>query len=208
MKLTSHIKIKKMDNRGSAMITAIVAGVVMAVFCLSLLLVTYTLYAQTARRNVQIQCKYAAGNMAAQLETQLKDKESELYKGLNAEIRKQNPDGSYSGTWAPVGNSSSEADDIIEYKLDYLGSEEAFKAYDFDVSFRYTKTGEEVSEAGGEAADYDGQFTDSSEADPDVWDEMAGSSTGTGNYVVTMEITCSRGDTVFVVTRDVEVPFE
>ncbi|MBR0147933.1 MAG: hypothetical protein IJM23_01910 [Lachnospiraceae bacterium] len=194
-----------MDNRGSAMITAIVVGVIMAVFCLSLLLVTYTLYAQTAKRNALIQCKYAAGSMAQLLEEELKDPTSDLNNKLEAEMRHQKDDGSFTGTWAPAGNSSSEADDVLAYRMDYSGDESAFKAYAFDVSFKYTKVGDTESDAGGETIDYDGQFNDKTQADETEWDEMVGADgAGAGGYNVTMEVTCSRGDTVYVVKKDVQ----
>ncbi len=185
------------------MITAIVAGVVMAVFCLSLLLVTYSLYAQTAKRNELIQCKYAAGNMAQQLQKQLLDRDSDLVRGLGAEIRKQNPDGGYMGTWAPAGTSSSEADELIEYKLDYKGSEDILRSYDFDVSFKYVRLGESVSDAGGESIDYDGQFGSDDEADLAEWDKMDSDMSGAGGYMVTMKVTCSRGNAVYIVKKDV-----
>jgi len=200
-----RLKIKKMDNRGSAMITAIVVGVVMAVFCLSLLLVTYTLYAQTAKRNALIQCKYAAGSMADLLEEELKDTSSDLNNKLEGEMRHQKEDGSFTGTWVAEGNSSSEADEVIEYSMDYTGGETALKAYDFDVSFKYTKVGDTASDAGGETIDYDGQFNDKDDADESEWDEMVGADgASAGGYNVTMEVTCSRGDTVYVVKKTIQ----
>lgn len=204
-KHTIRLKFKKMDNRGSAMITAIVVGVVMAVFCLSLLLVTYTLYAQTAKRNALIQCRYAAGSMADLLEQELKDTTSDLNNKLEGEMRHQKDDGSFTGTWVSEGNTSSEADEVIEYRMDYTGSETALKAYDFDVSFKYTKVGDTTSDAGSESIDYDGQFNDKSQADESEWDEMVGADGAeAGGYNVTMEVTCSRGDTVYVVKKEVQ----
>lgn len=51
------MKGKKLDNRGSAMIVSIVVSVVVMAFCLSLLLVAYSLYVSTAKETKFEQCK-------------------------------------------------------------------------------------------------------------------------------------------------------
>ncbi|MBQ3786144.1 MAG: hypothetical protein II799_02615, partial [Lachnospiraceae bacterium] len=62
-----------------------------------------------------------------------------------------------------------------------------------------------ASDAGSETIDYDGQFGDKSKADREEWDEMVGAEgASAGGYNVIMEVTCSRGDTVFVVKKDVQ----
>lgn len=61
------------DNRGSAMITALVVGIVIFAFCLSMLLVAYTLFAQTSRTEVALGCKNLAQSTAEEIGKELGD---------------------------------------------------------------------------------------------------------------------------------------
>lgn len=75
------------NNRGSAMITALVVGLVILAFCLSMLLVSYTLFAQTSRQNTQLQCKNIAQSFSEELKSELEDgKNAELTEYLKSEI--------------------------------------------------------------------------------------------------------------------------
>lgn len=70
------------NNKGSAMITALVVGIVIFGFCLSMLLVAYTLFAQTSRSQVQLGCKNVAQSTAEEIGHELESPESELSKFL------------------------------------------------------------------------------------------------------------------------------
>lgn len=86
-KLFSKKKISKIlaNNKGSAMITALVVGIIVFAFCLSMLLVAYTLFAQTSRTEVQLGCKNIAQSTAEELRMEISDKSSELYNFLKNE---------------------------------------------------------------------------------------------------------------------------
>jgi len=86
--INSIKKIKSLlsDNKGSAMITALVVGVVISGFCLVTLLVSYTLYVQTARQNWQLQCRNLAQTFAENINAELTDTNSDLHKDIKAEV--------------------------------------------------------------------------------------------------------------------------
>jgi len=214
MKKTGRIKLKE-DNRGSAMITAIVVGVVMMAFALSLLAITYTLYAQTARRTVQIQCRYLAESVGDDLKSEIEDKESHLYKVLASHVYKVRAGSTiHTGTWKAQGVNATEASETMEYKLDTKGDED-LKDYEISVSFRYVQglTDDEEDVAGGET-EYDAHDVNKSDLVlsgelSDDYDDMASNdvASGGGACTVIMDITCKRGDTVCNVTREAEVTF-
>lgn len=61
----------KEKNRGSAMIVAIVVSMVVVVFCLSLLLVSYALFSSSVRRVTQNQCRELSKTISIELEKEL-----------------------------------------------------------------------------------------------------------------------------------------
>ena len=91
------------NNQGSAMITALVVGVVVAGFCLSTLLVTYTLYAQTSRQTWQLRCRSIAQSFADNIELEFDDKESELYQDIVSQLWSEDADNPVAGD-APAGD--------------------------------------------------------------------------------------------------------
>lgn len=58
-------------DRGSAMIVAIIVSMVVVVFCLSLLLVSYALFSAQARRVTQNQCRELSKTISLELEKEL-----------------------------------------------------------------------------------------------------------------------------------------
>ncbi len=70
------------DNSGVAMIVAMIVGVVVMVFCLSLLLVTYTFYAQTIKTTTNEQCKMLAQSFSETLGEDLKNPDSDICQYL------------------------------------------------------------------------------------------------------------------------------
>lgn len=61
----------KKDNKGAAMIVALVVMTVLMMFCLSLLLVVYSLYTSTLKKNSTLQCKEACKTMSFELQSEL-----------------------------------------------------------------------------------------------------------------------------------------
>lgn len=59
------------NNHGSAMLIAIVVSIVVIVFCLSLLLVSYSLFTSTSRKLSQTQCRELAKTISIELEKEL-----------------------------------------------------------------------------------------------------------------------------------------
>ena len=70
---STYLKDVLSNNKGSAMITALVVGLVIFAFCLSMLLVSYTLFSQTSRSQIQLACKNLAQSVAEEIGDELKD---------------------------------------------------------------------------------------------------------------------------------------
>lgn len=68
------------DNRGVAMIYSLVIGIVVAIFAVMLLLVTYSLYAQSSRQVGQTQCRIMADSFIESLTSELVDEDSDLHE--------------------------------------------------------------------------------------------------------------------------------
>ena len=200
-----------MDDRGSAMITALVVGVVMMVFALSMLLISYALYAQSAKRTTQIQCRYMAGELLRELETELGETDSGLFTGLRSQMRKRNEEtGAFEGIWVCSDTESTEGTDTLTYTLKRGSGDDELSAYELMVEFTLlrgtdSESGEEA--AGTDSAVYDKSDALESEVNPDEWDEMASGGGGSGSYVVNISVTCKRGNEMSSVTRDCDVEF-
>ena len=67
---------KKNDNRGAAMIVAIIVVAILMVFSFSLLLVSYTLYASQSKKVASKKCSEAANSLSLAMETELCDKDA------------------------------------------------------------------------------------------------------------------------------------
>lgn len=195
-----------MDNRGSAMITAIVAGVVMAAFAMSLILVCYTFYAQSAGRTIRIQCGYLAQDMCSEIMRELSDNKSDMYSQLNQQVYRVNPDGTTSGIWAPKGNNRSEYFDTLEYEIDTKGVDNGLNGYKLYVDFTYV-----LNDSGSEIDDGlpDDIFDGDQEPINDKWYEMeSASSAHTGNVTVYVKVTCKKDKEVYSVTESVQADFD
>lgn len=84
---------KKKKDSGVAMIVVLIVGAVVLVFCLSLLLAAYTLYARTNREVTQQQCKILAQTASESLGTELSNQNSGLITYFETQIQ----NGSWSG---------------------------------------------------------------------------------------------------------------
>ena len=85
--------IQRLNNAGVAMLMVLIVSAVVMVFCLSLLLVTYSLFTQTSRQTTGMQCRLLAQSSAESIREELKDPSSELSVYLKSQIQ--------SGNWVP-----------------------------------------------------------------------------------------------------------
>ncbi|MBQ9608261.1 MAG: hypothetical protein IJV15_02315 [Lachnospiraceae bacterium] len=89
MKLSDRIRKSKLykDNRGSAMIVAIVVSIVVIAFTLSLLLVAYSLFSSNTKKVTQTQVKELAKSVSIEIENELTqphfDSKEELLSEIN-----------------------------------------------------------------------------------------------------------------------------
>ena len=74
----------KKDNKGAAMIVALVVMTVLMMFCLSLLLVVYSLYTSILKKNSALQCKEACKTMSFELQSELTEPEYADYESQRA----------------------------------------------------------------------------------------------------------------------------
>lgn len=122
---TAKKNIRKMlaNNKGSAMITALVVGIIVFAFCLSMLLVAYTLFAQANRNQVQLGCKTVAWSTSEELKAEMNDPGSELSSFLINKLAEFD---------AAEAGGSNPVDRKVELTLD-AGS--ALGGYDVIVTF-------------------------------------------------------------------------
>lgn len=83
-------KSKALDNKGAAMLMVLIVSAVVLVFCLSLLLLTYSLFAQTSRQTTRVQCKLLAQSCEETLKAELQNPSSELSLYLKQQIQSEN----------------------------------------------------------------------------------------------------------------------
>lgn len=170
-----------MNNRGIAMITALVVGVVVLMFCLSMLVICYSLYAETNRKSGQIQCKEMAQSVAVELKDTFK-KDCELTQFLKDQIR--------SGSW-----EASEDSDSFDYNynmtLQLSGDGDVSDICKFNtvlVELCYVEDSDSGSSDDNDAGgSNDGGSNDGGSND-------AGAPNKGGIYRIYARITCARGD--------------
>lgn len=136
------------NNRGVAMIYGLIVGMVVMVFCLSLILVTYTLFAQVNRKNSQLQCKMLAQTFAEELANDLmKNDDSELKEYMGTAIKAK--------SWKSLDEMSQNPSDTDYTKL--IVDCDSETGYTYNVVFTYiinsADDGENVDNSGkGEEA--------------------------------------------------------
>lgn len=188
-------RIVRNSNAGVAMVTVLIVSAVVMVFCLSLLLVTYTLFAQTSRQVTQLQCKLLAQSMSETLGEELKDPDSELTKYLGQQIE----DGYWISQNAPdtEEEKSPAANAVTELLLD-LDDGDALGEYQISVTLTYSLNlaDDDGSSEGDEKDDQDqdpsGQEGGLPAGNPNG--EGKQSEAGNGSYAVKASICCTRGD--------------
>lgn len=185
--LKKRIKQIDEDNSGVAMIFAIIVGVVVMVFCLSLLLVTYTLYAQTSRQTTQMQCKMFAQSFADILETEITDENSDLNQYLANAID--------SGMWISEEEAAMATD--MSGKLSSLTldmSQGQLENYKIVVTLSYSSNESDDDSEPGTSEDDDQDETLNAGGGADPGGTPGGTPTGNGNYSITAIIDCTRGN--------------
>lgn len=183
------------DNSGAAMIFVLIVSAVVFTFCLSLLLVTYTLFSQTSRQTTQVQCKMMAQTFSESFGEELKDENSEICRYLEEQIR--------NGSW--VSEETPEVDmasgSVKELVLN-LDDSESTGDYDLSVKLTYSvnTVEDDESETETDDDDQDDMETKSGAGDDDSripvpgrTDENADRNPGNGTYRITASIRCVRG---------------
>ncbi|MGN0151750.1 MAG: hypothetical protein ACI39Q_04685 [Wujia sp.] len=198
-----HRNIMRLDNSGVAMIVVLVIGVIVLAFCLSLLLVTYTLFSQSSRQVTRLQCKMLAQSASETLGSELEDADSALIAYLKKQID--------AGYWVSEGqvndadDETSGSDAVTELVLN-LDDDNATGAYNLTATLTYTLnvTDDEGGDEGSDEDDQDddtkggttgnegnkGNANEPSDTPADIPDNTAGN----GSYSIKAVIKCMRGD--------------
>lgn len=185
--LYNRIKNLKKDNSGVAMIVSLIVGIVVLGFALSLLMVTYSLYAQMNRKTIGLQCKLLAQNFSEVLGKELKDDESELVAYLSEQMS--------AGNWISVEEAMSDSVPVgTVSKLVLDMTDDSLGSYRIQVVFTYTLN--EDNEDDDDAPEDDDQV----DVDDPSGDNPGGSGDDdpngrptSGMYNVTAEIKCYKG---------------
>lgn len=117
----------KNRNAGAAMVVAIIVSVVMMVFCLSLLLVSYSLFSTTMKDNVYQQCKSMAESLSLELEKELSLNDVSSIEDMEALLN--NPTGSSDLFWLYLRFN------LCQDNWPYLNAEES--GHDAESAYRY-----------------------------------------------------------------------
>lgn len=167
------------NNQGVAMVVVMVISAVIMAFCLSMLLVSYTLFAQTSRKTTQLRCKLLAQSYSDVLNEEFKKEtsDSELQKYLCEQILAKK--------WIAKG---SEADSGLSGTIEKLelvvDQNESNVAYGYTISTTFSYEDEEDDEEEPPVNNPGLQPG----LDPTPVDSVG------GIYEVTAVIKCSRGD--------------
>lgn len=137
---------KTKHNKGSAMLIAIIVSVVVVAFCLSLLLVCYSLYSSSVRKITSRQCKEIAKSLSLELEQELTRANFSSYE--EEKLALQNVTNGENTLWFYLRYNLFQ-DSWPGYSDTYSESEKAACYYDFTVDL-----------TGGDASRYTAQTND------------------------------------------------
>ncbi|MGN0379228.1 MAG: hypothetical protein ACI4EU_06540 [Butyrivibrio sp.] len=182
------------DDSGVAMIFVMIVGAVVLAFCLSMLLVTYTLFSQTSRQTTQMQCKLLAQTFSESFGEELKEPDSEICEYLGRQIK--------NGSWVSIEapEDSTETDCVKELVLDLDDSD---KIGDYALSVKLTYSVNVADDDEEETATEDDDQDDEQENGDsgNAGEEVTGNNAenkdlqvGNGTYCISALIKCSRGD--------------
>ncbi len=203
------------NQSGVAMLMVLIVGAVILVFCLSLLLVTYSLFAQTARQTTRLQCKMMAQSFSESLQEELSDSSSDLAVYLGEQIRNGNWKSSMDGIDEEEPDDEENPDAVSELILN-LDDSSTLSDYHLSVTLTYSLNAADDEEGDG-GEDEDDQDDSLSGNDADSGNQQngkqnnqqnnrqnEGNQNGSGEgtdpndavatYTVNALITCMRGD--------------
>lgn len=127
----------KDDNSGVAIIMATIISSVLLVFCLSLLMVSYTLYSSTNSQNMEFATKELAKSFAVQFENELLTNNQaggiHDYLNKNIDAKKTKLD-----SWKPYEGKQNEAIDYRSFAL--TDGDGRLGSYDAVVNMYYEST--------------------------------------------------------------------
>ena len=199
------------NQSGVAMLMVLIVGAVILVFCLSLLLVTYSLFAQTSRQTTRLQCKIMAQSFSESLKEELSDSSSNLAVYLGEQISNGNWKSSMDGIDEEEPDDVENPDAVSELVLN-LDDSSTLSDYHLSVTLTYSLNAADDEEGDG-GDDEDDQDDSLSENDVDSGNQQngkqnnqqnKGNQNGSGEgtnpadavatYTVDAVITCMRGD--------------
>ena len=143
--LLNSISIRQLknNNKGSATIVALVSGVVIMAFALSLLMVAYSLYAAVSRQNVQEQCRQISESTAVSLGKELLSEDNRLAEYLK-EQRHLTGNNRWIATverdddeFAPANTPTTEGREELDMEINL--SDGKLGNYTVMVTFSYTE---------------------------------------------------------------------
>lgn len=186
------------QNQGVAMIVAMIVGVVIMAFCLSMLLVTYTLFTQTSRQTTQLQCKLLAQSYVETMtkEFEKKPEDSELLTYLGERIKATD-----NSKWIPMDEADENNPETGITEISFLFDDSSISG-DFNYAIRTTFTYEsnEVDD------DEDGGGIDDDDQDDTPGSGMAGgggsSTPSGGSYIVHVTTRCVKGGEAAISDKD------
>lgn len=212
-------RILRNNQSGVAMLMVLIVGAVILVFCLSLLLVTYSLFAQNARQTTRLQCKLMAQSFSESFQEELSDSSSELSVYLGKQISEGNWKSSMDGMDEEEPDDEENPDAVSEIVLN-LDEASTMSDYHLRVALTYSLNAADDEEGDG-GDDEDDQDHSLSGNDVDSGNQQngkqnnqqnsqqnnqqnsgnqneAGEGTNSENavatYTVDAVITCMRGD--------------
>lgn len=136
------------NQSGVAMLMVLIVGAVILVFCLSLLLVTYSLFIQTSRQTTRLQCKLMAQSFSESLQEELSDSSSELSVYLGKQISEGNWKSSMDGTEEEGPEDVTNPDAVSELVLN-LDDSATLSDYHLRVTLTYSLNAADDEEGDG-----------------------------------------------------------
>lgn len=158
-KSLADIKANTLNNKGVAMLMVLIVSAVVMVFCLSLLLVTYSLFSQSARQTGRLQSKLYAQSCEESIKEELKNPTSDLNQYLKNQIQ--------NGMWIPEDTGEEELANAPEgavqemiLRLDTKGKAEG---YHVKVVLTYSQNITDDENEGNEDDDQDEDLSNQQE---------------------------------------------
>lgn len=145
-------RILRNNQSGVAMLMVLIVGAVILVFCLSLLLVTYSLFAQTARQTTRLQCKLMAQSFSESFQEELSDSSSELSVYLGKQISEGNWKSSMDGMDEEEPDDEENPDAVSEIVLN-LDDASTMSDYHLRVVLTYSLNAADEEGDGGDDED-------------------------------------------------------